>query len=95
VKMSRWKVAIIIFREAAEKVRNHCFSSETQSLAVQLAQLSGVARAVWSGNIFHARKLAESTEIGAFHVDVSSRFPKLRDPAKFELELASAKQKTP
>lgn len=50
-----------IFREAAETVRQHCFIAESKSLEVVLAQLSGVACAIWSGNIFHVRLLAEST----------------------------------
>ena len=82
----------LVFRDVAEKKRNHVFSAEPKSQESLLVQLSTIARGVWSGNQRIANLAISTTLLGPLHLSSGPGRPKLLNPVAFALEFANAER---
>lgn len=83
----------LVFRDAAEKPRNHILSAEPKTQESLLVRLSTIAKCVvWSGNRRIANLAIDTTLLGPLHLSPGTGRPKLLNPVAFELEFANAKK---
>ena len=82
----------LVFREAAEKTRNHLMSAEPRCQDSVLLQLSTIAKCVWSDNRRTANLVLATSLLGPVHLAAGGGKVRLLNPVAFELEFADAKK---
>ena len=89
--MERLAITKVLFVEGSNRARDA--STSSQDKEHPLVVLAGVARCVWESNGFVAKKLRDSTLLGAQHVGISMGTPYLLDPPAFESQFLEAKSR--